>query len=206
MKTLNLKVTESLGIFLQSKRADHCGRDLIDYYLDQPGLEIQVNVARGDGYPVPGKPHRFTDGINEWGPFHIPRNAATKPSFREWRLPWPLELHASAVGSTGWDWKTGQSRYSGFDFDTIVGHAQGVGISQESLDAVREAAKKLPYVSGRRSTGGAGLHLYVHFAEPIPTENHTIHAELARLVLDKMSRDIGFQFLDFADAVGGALS
>ena len=51
------------------------------------------------------------------------------------------------------------------------------------------ALRKLLYVD-RRSTRGGGYHVYVPVAD-IPTENHTIHAVLARAILAKISADTG---------------
>ena len=66
-----------------------------------------------------------------------------------------------------------------FDFDALTGHAKGVGITDEALEQVKQAAMRLPYVEVRRSTGGGGLHLRTYL-DGIPCENHTVHAALAR--------------------------
>ena len=113
-------------------------------------------------------------------------------------MAWPLEVGALAIGATGFT-KEG-SRWVGFDFDSITGHA--AGICDEELNRVREAAKALPYVEVRRSTSGNGLHLYV-MLDCIPTANHTEHSAVARAVLGKMSRDAEFDFKDAVDCVGG---
>jgi hypothetical protein len=65
-----------------------------------------------------------------------------------------------------------RSRWVGFDFDSITGHAAGVGVSDDELKVICDKAKSLPYVEVRKSTGGNGLHLYVLFDdEGIPCEN-----------------------------------
>ena len=51
---------------------------------------------------------------------------------------------------------------------------------------------------------GKGIHVYVPLAD-IPTENHTIHAVLAKAVLAKMSADTGRDFSADVDAYGGIL-
>src|SRR5207253_13694 len=89
----------------------------------------------------------------------------------------------------------------GFDFDAITGHSKG--ISNQELDRVRAAACGLPWVEVRKSTGGAGLHLYVHLNEP--TKNHTEHADLAKVVLAQMSAQTGFDFGSQIDVCGGNL-
>ena len=42
---------------------------------------------------------------------------------------------------TGWDWQARRSRWVAFDFDSLTGHAKGVGISDEELEKVRQAAE-----------------------------------------------------------------
>ena len=200
-----MKTIEAITGFLRQQYDAHNGKDLLDFYLEHEGaLETQVNVAAGEGRPVPGRTSTYADeNGNEWWSIRIPKKADSEPEWSDYHLKWPLELHAEAIGSTGWDWRNKVSRYAGFDFDAIAGHAQGVGVSDETLDKVRQAAQDLPYVTVRRSTGGAGLHLYVFFADGVPTENHTEHAALARSVLGMMSHEAGFNFAAQIDACGG---
>jgi hypothetical protein len=108
-----------------------------------------------------------------------------------------------AIGWTGWDWSARKSRAIGFDFDAITGHAKGIGVSNEELERVKQAAMSLPYVEVRRSTGGAGIHLYIYFDEAgIPTANHVEHAALGRCGLGMMSSETGFDFASHIDACG----
>ena len=62
----------------------------------------------------------------------------------------------------------------------------------------------MPYVEVRRSTGGIGIHLWalLHNAG-IPCENHTVHAAIARCILEMMSRDCQFDFTSEVDCAGG---
>src|SRR4029079_13432311 len=129
-------------------------------------------------------------------------DADTNPWFKDYTLRFSLDDHALAIGSTGWNWKERKSYWAGFDFDSVVGHADGVGISDDDLNQVRERASVLPYVEVRKSTGGSGLHFYV-LLNAIPTANHTEHAALARAVLAKLSSDAGFDFAAHVDACGG---
>ena len=200
-----MKTTEAITGFLRQQYDAHNGKDLLDFYLQYEGaLETQVNVAAGNGRPVPGRTSTYADeNGNEWWSIRVPKKADSEPEWSDYHLKWPLEMHAEAIGSTGWDWRAKVSRYAGFDFDAIAGHAQGVGVTDETLDKVRQAAQDLPYVTVRRSTGGAGLHLYVFFADGVPTENHTEHAALARAVLGMMSHEAGFNFAAQIDACGG---
>jgi len=198
-------VSQGIVDFLRGNREKHPGQDLLDKYLEHgTNMETQVNVAAGNGEPVHGKRATWTDGVNEWWNLRIPRNAMDEPVFKDYRLSWPLELHADGIGSTGWDWKERCSRWLGFDFDAITGHAKGVGIDDDDLRRVQEKASQLPYVEVRKSTGGKGIHLYV-FVDKIPTSNHTEHAALARCILGLMSTETGFDFASQIDCCGGVM-
>lgn len=198
-------VNQSIQSFLQAQLPRHNGPDLLERVLRYlPALEIQVNVAAGNGEPVDGKRSTYTDGVNEWFNIRIPRNADSEPQWRDYELRWPLDLHAEGIGSTGWDWQAKRSRWVGFDVDSITGHAAGVGITDDELENVKKAAEALPYVEVRKSTGGKGLHFYVYFDdEGIPTANHTEHAALGRAILGMMSSATGFDFASQIDACGG---
>lgn len=190
-----MRTTEAIATFLRNQ-------PLSSGIYWGPEMETQVNVAADDGYSVEGKRNTFTDGLNEWWNIRIPRNAATDPHFHDYELPWPLEPHVEGIGCTGWNWRDRCSRWVAFDFDSITGHAAGVGITDSELHRVREIAANLDYVEVRRSTGGKGLHLYVYL-DDIPTANHTEHAALARAVLGIMSTETGFDFASQVDVCGG---
>ena len=195
------KVTEAIQNFIRARRDKHNGPDLLDRW--NPFMETQVNVAADNGEPVDGKRSTYTDGEYEWFNIRIPKNAATEPEFRDFEIRWPLDLHVEAIGWTGWDWSARKSRAIGFDFDAITGHAKGIGVSNEELERVKQAAMSLPYVEVRKSTGGAGIHLYIYFDEAgIPTANHVEHAALGRCGLGMMSSETGFDFASQIDACG----
>lgn len=200
------KVTQAIQSFLTARKVRHNGPDLLDRYLQHaPFMETQVNVAAGKGWAVDGKRSTYTDGIDEWFNIRIPKNANSDPTFRDYELHFTFDEHADAIGCTGWDWSNRKSRWVGFDFDSITGHATGVGISESELERVKEAACAIPWVEVRRSTGGNGLHLYVIFDDAgVPTENHTIHAALGRAILGLMGSETGgFDFARHVDACGG---
>lgn len=196
-------VLESIETFLRSHRDSHNGPDLLDRWT--PSMETQVNVSPEGGTGVEGMRNTWTDGSQKWWNIRVPKKAGSEAEFNDYQLRWSLEDHAEAIGSTGWDWKEKCSRWVGFDFDAITGHAAGVGIDAEALEAVKKAASAIPYVEVRKSTGGAGLHLYVCFAEGVPTANHTEHAALARAVLAMLSSEARFDFASQIDACGGVL-
>lgn len=201
-------VTEAISRFLAAKLETHPGRDLLQRYLSYGpvAMETQVNVAAGNGEPVEGRRTTWTDGIDTWWSLRIPKRANDVPEWNDYKMRFALEMHAEGIGSTGWDWKARRSRWVGFDFDSITGHAKGIGISDEELQRVYEAAKAIPYVESRRSTSGKGGHLYVYFDdEGVPTANHTEHAALARCILGMMASEAGFDFAAQVDCCGGVM-
>jgi len=199
-------VTEGIRRFLEARKATLPGADLLDRYLrwGPENLETQVNAAADGGDPVEGRRNTWTDGTCNWFHIRVPKNSMTVPEWNDYELRWAPEEHAEAIGSTGWDWIALRSRWVGFDFDEITSHAKGVGVNDEELEQVKEAAEALDYVEARLSTGGGGIHLYVLFDEEgIPTANHTEHAALARCILGMMSAEVGFDFASAIDCCGG---
>jgi hypothetical protein len=193
-------VLQAVENFLISQRSAHNGPDLIDRVLSGR-MELQINVAAGSGEPVADARNTYSDGMNKWWNIRIPKNANSQPQWNDYPLTWPLDQHAEAIGSTGWDWEQRVSRWVGFDFDSITGHAVGVGVTPESLAEIRQRASALPWVEVRKSTGGSGLHLYVMLE--VATANHTEHAALARHVLGLMATEAGFDFAANVDCCGG---
>jgi hypothetical protein len=193
-------VSEALCNFLHARKTP-ANADLVDRW--SIAMETQVNVLAADGEPVAGKRSTWTNGSDTWHSIRIPKNAATDATWEDYKLGYPFDLYAEGIGMTGWDWKDRRSRHFGYDFDALTGHAQGIGISKQDLEKVKEAACALPYVEVRRSTGGKGIHLYVHLDDAgIPTANHTEHAALARCILGMMSAECGFDFASQIDACG----
>jgi len=197
---MSIKVSEALYNFLHARKTS-ANEDLIDRWSID--MECQVNVAPANGEPVAGKRSTWSDGSTVWYNLRIPKNAATDPTWTDYNINYPFDLYAEGIGCTGWNWKNRRSLWFGFDFDSITSHAKGIGISDEGLAKVREAACALPYVQVRRSTGGKGIHLYVYLdAEDVETQNHTEHAALARCILGMMSAEVGFDFASQIDAAG----
>lgn len=176
------------------------------YSLD---MECQVNVHQNGGEKIEGeyngKPwHGWTDGATTWKPFRIPFKANSTPEYNDSDIKFDIFKCADAVGMTGWDWKNRVSRWVAYDFDAIIGHSErhAAKLTQDELNAVRDAAFNIPWVSVRKSTAGKGLHLYV-FLEPVATANHHEHAALARAILGLMSALTGFDFKSKVDICGG---
>ena len=206
-----LRTTEAIEAFLKSVPINFA-EDLTARCTGE--MECQVMVDPTEGEPVydGDKLIRNTWAISppdmatyNFHHIRIPRNSMSEPYYNDPTCGFPLMRHVECIGMTGWNWKKRQSLWVAFDFDAITGHAQGVGVDDASLAAVREAAAQIPWVQVRRSTGGAGLHLYVFFdPDDAPkTANHNVHAALARAVLGMMEREAGFDFRGNMDVLGG---
>ena len=196
--------TLAVGEFLHSTGNRH----LTDLY--SPEMEVQVNVAQDDGTRVQGiyKGKRWLGWKNEetgeqWKSFRIPWNAKHNPEYVDSNINFDLAKHVEGIGMTGWNWKTKQSYWFGFDFDSIANHKQG--LNDEELNKITDTVYEIPWVTLVRSTSGTGLHLYVHLNSPIKTENHTEHAAVARALLSLLSGIAGYNFSVSVDTCGGVL-
>ena len=195
--------TEAIKNFLSARAPS----DLAALYNSE--MEVQVNIIKGDGIRMEreyqGRSYAYyTDGVESWKSFRIPAFADSDPVFNDHELKFNLVKHAESIGMTGWNFVQRKSIYVAFDFDAVFGHAESHtgGLSSEQLEAIKEKASGLDYVTVRRSTSGSGLHLYVFFETPVSTSNHTEHAALGRAVLAKMSYEIGFDFAEHVDVAG----
>lgn len=190
-----LTKTESLRILLSATPNCPAALHFAKYGTD---VEWQINVSTKGGEPVDGKKSTYTDGINTWGDFRI------SSGFKDYKLSWPLDNYAQDIGTNGFDWKNQVSRHVGFDFDTIEGHAPGVGIPAEQLDQVIAKLSKLRYLKARRSTRGKGLHVEVEVDHPnVP--DRAEHAAVGHAVLAKLSEVTGLPLVDYVDACGVVL-
>ncbi len=191
-------VTEVLCLFLDRHKTV-LSADLVGRY--SPAMECQLLVKRGE--PVGDSGCMYSDGTRNYWDIRIPKKAATEPYWEDYRLPWPPEWYATDFGMSGWDWLRRVSVWVGYDLDSILGGHKD-GLTPEQLEEVLAALRKLSYVEIRRSTRGGGFHVYVPLTD-IPTENHTVHAVLARAVLAKISADTGRDFSADVDAYGAIL-
>lgn len=208
-----LTTTKSISAFLKGVQVNFA-QDLTSRYIT--AMEAQVNVAPSEGEQV----YEGTKLINnvwsrsdEHGTYRyyhirIPKNSGggdEGPFYRDPILKFPLYKVVESVGMTGWNWEQQQSMWVGFDFDSITGHAAGVGIPQEKLNEIQKLACNISWVQVRKSTGGSGLHLYVYFdpADLPQSENHHVHSAAARAVLGMMAREVNFDFSAQMDVCGG---
>jgi len=195
--------TEAVKAFLSARTHN----DLSSLYTHD--MECQVIVAQDDGEKIEGdfegvRWRGYSDGVQTWKPFRVPRQASTDPVYQDTEMTYDINIHAEGIGMTGWDWKQRVSKWVAYDFDAIVGHSDkhSQKLTPDELTNVRNIASELPWVTVRYSTSGKGLHLYV-FLDHIPTQNHTEHAALARSILAKMSSLTGYDFKSKVDICGG---
>lgn len=168
-------------------------------------MECVVTVAQDCGDPIT-KEYRghkwqgWTDGMQTWKPFWIPRQANTEPTYEDNKIGYDLAAHAEGIGMTGWNWKKRQTLWVAFDFDSITNHKKG--LTDEEMREIEELACAIPWVTVRRSTSGKGLHLYV-YTVPVDTANHKEHSAFARAILGRISALTGFDFQAKIDTCGG---
>ena len=156
--------------------------------------------------PWPGKRSTWSNGTDTWHSIRIPKDANSEPSWEDYNLRFSFTEHAEGIGMTGWDWQARRSRWVAFDFDSLTGHAKGVGISDEELEKVKQAA--MPALRGspqeHRRRRHPPLRLFRRSRHPL-TENHTVHAALARCILGMMSSECNFDFASQIDCCGGVM-
>lgn len=174
--------------------------------LYTPEMEVQVNVAQGVGEKIEGnfpRPwHGWTDGLTTWKAFRIPWNAAKNPRYTDREIKFDLSIHACDIGMTGWNYQAKQSLWVGFDFDSIIGHKQG--LSDNELKSIQNELKALDYIQLITSTSGLGIHVYVYLSPTVTKiENHTEHAAVARAILNKICTKTGLNLQAKVDTLGG---
>ena len=197
-----MKRIETISAFL-TERTD---KGLASLFT--PNMEVQVNVARDGGEPIEGSYlgknwKGWTDSLTTWKGFRIPRNTKTTPEYTDVEVNWNFKEHVEAIGMTGWDWVHRVSNYVAFDFDSITNHSKG--LTQVEMAEIIRVASGIKYLTVRRSTSGLGIHFYVFFAKPVPTDTHTEHAALARSVLNKLSTQFDLDFSSKVDVCGGVM-
>lgn len=159
--------------------------------LYHDGLEAQINVAEDHGEK---KDNGFTDGREYWYNYRLQGKGV--PSY-------DIANHAAAIGVTGWNYKTKKSEFVGFDFDSITGHKKG--LTEQQLNEVIEQAKKVNWITIRRSTSGNGLHLYIHLDPHVDTKDRMEHIKLSEFLLSQLSALVSFDFKSVIDKAGSIL-
>ncbi len=197
--------TQAIKKFLTEKSQNNCP-DLVELYSHD--MEVQVNVAQDYGV-LKSQEYRgpqslcYTNDLETWFPFRIPKNASSDPSYTDTPMSYDLAEHVESIGMTGWNWFEKRSIFVGYDFDSIIGHHDG--LTPTELEEVRQRASEIPWVTVRKSTSGSGIHLYVFLDLDITVNNHDEHAAIARAVLGKMSQAAGYNFYSKLDVCGHVL-
>ena len=180
------KISETVARLLQKE-----GSPFTDRYHE--GLELQIQ-------PFDEADRQERDWYQSAWPIRIPKNAKGTPEDNDVPMPyhpWAIQR----IGWTGWNWRDLKSEFVIFDIDSLFNHK--AGLSDKELEAAKQAACNLPYLTVRRSKSGLGLHCYCDFENPPNAANHTEHARLAQQVLQKMSADSNFDFASSVDVAGG---
>lgn len=197
------------SIIIKAFLEKHTHADLAALYT--PGMEVQVNVAADNGERVSkqykGRDyHEWTDGVQSWKSFRMPYKAWDDPEDNDIELSYDLELHAEAIGMTGWDYANKRSRWVAYDFDAIVGHSDKhtKKLTPQKLQEVQDSVMAIDWVTLRKSTSGNGLHLYVFLDFPsVEINNHNEHMALGRAILSQLSSIANFDLESHVDANSG---
>lgn len=172
-------------------------------------FECQVNVAPDGGTKIAGEYkgrqwNGWTDSVTTWKSFRVPYKANSDPEYNDPPMNFDLAAHAEGIGMTGWNWAERKSYWVAFDFDAMAGHSDKHSrkLTDEELADVARTLEQIPYCTIRRSTSGKGLHVYI-FLNPVPTNNHTEHAALARAILGQLASLTKYDFNSKVDICGG---
>ncbi len=174
------------------------------------GMETQVNVAQDGGRRVDREYKgrnwfEFTDDVQTWKAFRIPLNSMTEPEDNDNEIKFDLSLHVEGIGMTGWNWAQRRSLWVAYDFDTVMGHSERhtKKLTPNELDEIKKKVAEIEWVTLRRSTGGAGLHIYVMLDFDEKINNHNEHMAVGKAVLSQLSAIAGFDFESKVDVNAG---
>ena len=143
-------VSEALRNFLNARKTP-ANADLIERWSSAWKPRSTWRPATASPWPASGPP--TPTGPITWHSIRIPKDANSEPSWNDYKLSFSFDRARRRDRLTGWDWQARRSRWVAFDFDAFTGHAKGVGISDEDLEKVKEAAMQLPYVEVRQEHG-----------------------------------------------------
>ena len=192
------------GFYEHVIKKQHNNLDLVRLWGDDPSrFETQI-LCYTDGTPIEGTTKYEADG-EVWGPSRWPYDAMTEnPHYNNPPITYIPSNRVKAVGTTWWDWKNKQTVKVGFDVDSLIGHAEGVGVEKEIIDKI--CLCEAPWLEIVRSTRGLGRHLYVNFKRPFPTTlTHHEHAAIARSLLPMLSKATGVDMEASKDVCGGVM-
>jgi hypothetical protein len=198
----NPSVTEAYKLYYDNIISkEHNNHDLIARWGANPSrFETQIMCHKA-GTKV-GDSTKFEDGGEVFGPHRWPYDAGGNANFSDPPIQYIVANRMKAIGTTWWNWKDKVSVGLGFDFDSLVDHADGVSPEQiAALDTL-----DVPWLEVVRSTRGLGRHIYVWFQDPYPvTKNHHEHAALARAFLPMIAKATGMDISGSVDVCGGIM-
>ena len=184
-----------------SKQHNH--PELIGRWGDDPGrFETQIMCQKAGIKLDNGK---FEQDGEIFGPHRWPYDPAGQPNYSDPPIPYVVETRMKCIGTTWWDWKNQKTIGLGYDFDSIIGHAKGVGVSDQEL--AKLDGIEVPWLEVIRSTRGAGRHIYIWFDEnDAPTTvNHTEHAAIARAFIPLIAKHTDLDIEANVDVCGGVM-
>lgn len=164
-------------------------------------LETQI-MCKKSGTPLEGE--KFEENGEVFGPQRWPYDAGGNPNYNNPPIQYIIRNRMKAIGTTWWDWVNKHSIGLGYDFDSIIGHADGVGVSDDEIAKVDKIETE--WLEVVRSTGGRGRHIYIWFQEPYPvTLNHHEHAALARAYIPLIAKYTGLDIEANVDVCGSVM-
>jgi len=181
----------------------HNNPELIGKWGEDPSrLETQI-MCHKMGVKVPDS-NMYEEGGEKFGPQRWPYDAAGNPNYSDPPIQYIIRDRMKCIGTTWWDWKNKRSIGLGFDFDSIAGHAEGVGVSDSEIAKLDKI--DVPWLEVIRSTKGMGRHIYIWFKDPYPvTMNHTEHAALARSYIPLIAQHTGLDVEASVDVCGSVM-
>jgi hypothetical protein len=200
----NTRTTEAFRLYYENVlKHNHNNPALIELWGQDPGrFETQI-MCHKMGTKVPDSNKYECDG-EIFGPTRWPYDPAGDANYSNPPITYVVKDRLKCIGITGWDWKNRQSISLGYDFDSIIEHAEGVGIADEEIAKLDQI--DVPWLEVIRSTRGNGRHIYIRFQEPYPiTQTHTEHAALARAFLPLIAKHTGLDIEASVDVCGSIL-
>jgi hypothetical protein len=202
----NTRTTDAYKLYYENRiKGHHNNPALIDMWGADPGrLETQIMCHKAGVKLDNGKYE--CDG-EVFGPHRWPYDPAAEkgePNYSDPQITYVIDARMKAIGTTWWNWKDKRTVGLGFDFDSKIGHAEGVGIDDEQLAKLDRI--DVPWLEVIRSTRGNGRHIYIWFQEPYPiTMNHTEHAAIARSFIPLITQHTKLDIAANIDVCGGVM-
>ena len=181
----------------------HNNPALIGRWGADPGrFETQV-MCHKMGNKIPDSSRYEQDG-EIFGPIRWPYDAKGvhgEPHYSDPPIQFIPATRVKAIGTSWWDWRNKHTVGLGFDFDSLIDHAEGIGVSQSEIEKLDNI--DVPWLEVIRSTRGNGRHVYIWFQDPFPaTANHNEHSALARAFIPLIAEHTGLDIGSNVDCTG----